>query len=184
MINLGVDFGVRRIAVACADPGHENAVSYEFKKSDRGMELNYLEDRFQYVLITSRFVGDTHLWIEGAIAAGVKNLQTTVALAATQGAIIACHGSPTTIVPVSTWKKGVCGHGGLTKEGVEAWLLQFRPDLYAICRSQDERDAMCMSLYGIGMLSGEILVPAKVPKKRKKKVEVPRGDPYAGHPGL
>lgn len=170
MLNIGVDFGVRRIAIACADPGSVTAVSYDFAKADRGMELNYLTDRFQQFLVDAQTIGDTHLWIEGAIAAGSKNLQTMAALAATQGAIIGVHGSPVTIVSVASWKHGTCGNGSAPKEHVSQWLAETHFALYNACSTQDEVDAMCMSLYGIGVTSGEILIPVKVPKKRKKKV--------------
>jgi Holliday junction resolvasome RuvABC endonuclease subunit len=169
MIQLGVDYGVRRIAVANLTDGF--ALSFEIKKcADRGSELNYLADRYQELLIelsATYGIGNIHLWIEGAIM-GHLNVQVAVAMGATQGAIMGTHGAPCTIVPPATWKAGTVGNGGAGKDDVADWLQIYHSDLYAICHSQDEIDAMCMALYGRMLTDGEIEPPKPKPKKKRK----------------
>jgi hypothetical protein len=165
MHSLGVDYGMRRIAVACAEDGF--AAAFHCTSMDRGKELRMLAG---WYLAHAPLPG--HLWIEGAIQGGSKNVQTTVKLAATQGAIMAAHVGAVSIVAPSSWKAGTVLNGNANKELVSFWLAETYPELWeACCGDQDQIDAMCMSLYGLGRFNGEILEPPpKKPKKRKPKV--------------
>ena len=163
MIAIGVDYGFRRVAIACAEMGWATSV-YTPKLWDRGLELRVL------ATCLDDQEHETHMFIEGAIGAGPLNIQTIVGMAATQGALMLAHNGPSTIVAVSSWKKGVIGNGSADKELVGIWLAEIWPNLYAACDTQDEIDAMCMSLYGKMLISGDIAPPAPK-KKHKKKVK-------------
>ena len=163
MHSIGVDYGMRRVAVACAEDGI--AMAFKCASVDRGKELAMLS---RWYLAHAPLPG--HLWIESAIQGGSGNVQTTVKLASTQGAIMSVHVGEVSIVAPSSWKAGVVGNGNANKELVAIWLAEFYPDLYDACHGdQDQIDAMCMSLYGAGRFSGEILEPPGKPKRRKKK---------------
>ena len=57
---------------------------------------------------------------------------------------------PVTLVPVSSWKKEVCGHGGLAKPDIAAWLKVHQPMFFDNCLDdQNKIDATCISMYGI-----------------------------------
>jgi Holliday junction resolvasome RuvABC endonuclease subunit len=96
---------------------------------------------------------DNPLWIESAIQGHAGNVQTTVKMAQTQGMIMATHWGPCTVVAPSSWKAGIGAGGRADKEEVKEWLKRTHPDLFDVCATQDEVDAMCLSLYGI-MVSG------------------------------
>lgn len=165
MDTIGCDYGMRRVAVASAS--QQVAMAFTCLSLDRGKELAMIS---RWYLAHAPLPG--HLWIEGAIQGGNKNVQTTVKLAATQGAIMAAHvGGPVSIISVSSWKAGTCGNGNASKEYVALWLAEAYPELYLACHDdQDQIDAMCMSLYGMMRASGEIVEPPQKNKKRKKKV--------------
>lgn len=170
MINLGVDYGTRRIAIACCE--QEWAYSYESKKeADRGIELYrlanfYRSKQMQYGI-------PAHLWIESAIMGISMNVNTTVGMASAQGAVLATHAGPCNVVSVSAWKAALVGHGHATKDDVALWLRDNYVHLWNACESQDEMDAMCLSLYGHGIREGMFDLPAPKKKKRKLKGQNP-----------
>jgi Holliday junction resolvasome RuvABC endonuclease subunit len=150
---------MRRVAIACAVT--KSAVSFEIKPNpDRGMELFTLADWF-----SNSEIQGSDLWIESAIMGKVSGVQTLVKLASTQGALMSRHLGSTFIVSPSSWKAGVVGNGSADKTEVAAWLKTAHRGLFKLCSNQDEVDAMCMSLYGAMVATGEIVVPVK--KKRK-----------------
>lgn len=143
MMCVGVDYGVRRIAMACV--AYEEAESFVAPPNiDRASQL------FDLVAWFKEFTPRTHfrLWIESAIQGASKNVQTTVGMAATQGAILAAHGGPCSIVAPASWKHGTHGNGHASKADMKAWLKLTHPDLAWQCNNQDEVDAMCIALYG------------------------------------
>jgi crossover junction endodeoxyribonuclease RuvC len=152
---MGIDFGVRRVAVATNDgemvdealfrtvpPGVENDVD--------AMDLiyRYVHDRVYYV--RPQLVA-----IESPIQGHSANIKTGLRLAAVTGVLaVACRhaGSSTVSVAPAEWKKAVTGHGDADKEQVSKWLSDNRPDLFAACDSQDLVDATCMALYAQALL--------------------------------
>ena len=146
MISIGCDYKMRQVAIACAQ--EKWAISLTTPAAGRADELGDLRSWFE-----SHVPMNTHLWIESAIQ-GHSNVQTTVKMAQTQGALMSIHDGPCTVVAPSSWKAGLPGLGGhASKEQVAEWLFYNHPDLHAHCDSQDEIDAMCLSLYGQSQMS-------------------------------
>lgn len=95
---------------------------------------------------------NAYLWIESAIQAH-GNVQVTVKMAQTQGAIMSNHHGPSTVVSPASWKAGLGIGGHASKEEVNIWLQKNHPNLSTACSTQDEIDAMCMSLYGMKQMA-------------------------------
>lgn len=149
-MDYGVDVGQRKVAVACPEEGWARA--YTVHESTPHLEKSALS----YWLV-EQLDGDTdaRLWVESAVVAGARNLQSSIGIAMTVGALISDH--PTrqvTLVPPSTWKKTVTGHGEYDKQQVAEWLEQHHPALAEACRKpsgkldQDRVDATCLGLHG------------------------------------
>lgn len=139
----GVDVGARRVAVVCPQRGWVGRL--RAPASTPAAECGQLAD-----FLLEHVPGDAVLWVEAPIVGGSGNAQTALRLAMTVGALISCHGGPTGLVAVSTWKKEVCGHGGSSKSDVRAWLHAQEPTLAEACAGdQDLYDAACVGLYGL-----------------------------------
>ena len=94
--------------------------------------------------------GSDPVYIEEPVVAGARNLRSSLMLAHTAGALMSRISGPVTLVPVSSWKKGVCGHGGINKLEVAAWLQINHPTYFDNCLDdQNYIDATCISLYGV-----------------------------------
>ena len=168
VIDVGVDIGVRRIALGLPQLGLSHAVDLGTKVGIRNVELYHLSGWMSQVLPVP---GNIHLWIETPFMSnGPKaNQTTTIKMAEVVGTIkSAGEWAEVTLVGQSTWKAQVCGSGKTDKEGVAQWLFDHRPELYPKCRAdQDRIDAMCIGLYGMMRTSGQVQPP--VSKKRKKR---------------
>jgi Holliday junction resolvasome RuvABC endonuclease subunit len=93
--------------------------------------------------------GSDPIYIEEPPLAGVRNLRTFKGLAETAGALMARSSGKVTYVPVSSWKKEVCGKGNLDKAGVADWLLSVHRSYSEHCAGdQNLIDATCIALYG------------------------------------
>ena len=103
-----------------------------------------------------------YVFVEEPPLAGARNVRTFAALNQTVGAVVAAlttHTPKVYLVPVDTWKKAVCGAGGLSKTQVTAWLNRHHPDYAALCDgSQDLIDACCIALHGVGVIADAELV--------------------------
>lgn len=170
---IGVDYGVRRVAVACPSQGWATALTLK-PGADRGNELNELAQ-----FVRGRVADmEGHIYIESAIGGMSGNIQTVVGMAETCGAIMACFPGRATRVAPSSWKAAVCGNGRLDKAGVSAWLEQHHPALAAACRlangklDQDRVDATCLGLYVPG-------VAGERPVRRSRSRAVLRVGPQA-----
>lgn len=164
LLNIGVDYGVRHVAVACYE--HSWATSFSAKNDDRGEELKDLVDEYKCWMPRG---SQSHLWIESAIQGISGNVQTAVGMAATQGAIMAAHWGPVTMVAPSSWKAGVVGNGHASKADATTFLKESYMHLATFCDNQNEIDAMCLAIYGRMLTGGEIAPPVPKPKKRKVK---------------
>lgn len=190
MIHMGVDLGVRRVAVACAYAGGVSGWTAELNLKpgkDRHWELRELAS-FLWRAPGDHGVAhnDVAVWMERTfVSDGAKGNRTvSLAMAETAGALLtAAHWPQATMVVPGSWKAGLLGDGRASKEDIEEWLWRRYPELAVLCSTQDQMDCMCMSLYGQGRESGEILAPVP-PPKRKRKPRKPAGDPYAGKNAL
>ena len=167
-VDIGVDIGVRRIALGCPTSGLSYAVDLGKKPGIRYQELYQLA---AWVGQVFPIPGLIHLWVEQPYLSNGpgRNQNTTIAMAEVVGAIkAAAEWGQVDLVGQSTWKAQVVGDGRADKEEVALWLKTRHRDLYAKCAlDQDQMDAMCIGLYGMMRTSGEI--PAPPPKKAKKR---------------
>jgi Holliday junction resolvasome RuvABC endonuclease subunit len=146
---LGVDYGIRRVAVALIDESNHIIVLQDLvlQKDARDAELDVL----------TRFVLDqvqTWLWdivgcvIESPILGGSLNASTAVQMGITAGAISVTlnqHNVRNTFAPSASWKLGAIGRGNAKKEDVMAWAKETWPDQEF--KTQDQADALAMAVY-------------------------------------
>ena len=94
------------------------------------------------------------LFIEEPVVAGARNLRSSLLIAQVCGAILA--GLPirrSYLVPVSSWKKTVVGHGNASKSEVRDHLDAWYPALASYAGdSQDLYDALGIALHGQRLL--------------------------------
>jgi hypothetical protein len=156
---LGVDFGMRRIALGSPDPPFSDHLDLK-KPGDRQTEVHRLT-RF----LRGQGLGHaTTIWIEHPfVGRGNANIATAISLGETVGVIRAARlWAQVQVVHQSTWKSGLfgVGHGGADKDEIAAWLAEHHPQLFAACLgNQDRMDAMCIGLYGKLRASGDIPPP-------------------------
>jgi hypothetical protein len=173
MINVGVDIGMRRLAVGSPTRMWSKAIDLK-NPGDRYVELNKLTDWLLDSLRADLGIGPdaVNLWIEASYVGNkVQNIHTALSLAETIGAIqgIAEWGR-CEVIGQSTWKAQVCGHGNLDKQEVLEWLWYNHQDMFDLCEAnQDRIDAMCIGIYGDLRMAGYIDPPVHKPKKRKKR---------------
>jgi hypothetical protein len=142
----GVDIAMRSFhAVRISDKGisMRSFVITPAKGRDRALTLRALGDEFAVT------IWGESVYIEEPPLAGAKNLRTFKALAETAGALMGRAEGAVTYVPVSSWKKEVCGNGSLDKAGVARWLADNHPAYLDRCGGdQNLVDATCIALYG------------------------------------
>jgi hypothetical protein len=149
---VGIDVSTRHIAIACPRAKWARKVHRTVRGSPlteaaelAGLARDALADRF------GRLPG-LFVFVEAPVLAGARNIQTTVRLAIVTGALGQALGGNARLVPVSSWKKAVVGHGNATKADVAEWLALHEEGLAALCgRDQDLVDATCVALYGAGV---------------------------------
>jgi Holliday junction resolvasome RuvABC endonuclease subunit len=92
------------------------------------------------------------VYVEAPILAGVRNIQSTIKVAAAYGAVLAAVNSTharVVEVPVALWKVATQGKGNASKDDVAEWLHATHPDHHTECGGdQDLVDATCIALYG------------------------------------
>lgn len=173
MIDVGVDIGVRKIALGCVNHIFSDSIKMS-ASSSRNAELLTLTGWLRQRITAHTFLlpGEIRLWVEQPFKSnGPKaNQTTTIAMAEVVGAILsAAHWSRVTMVGQSTWKAQVCGNGRCDKDQVTAWLAYHHSDLLGLCNgNQDQIDAMCIGMYGMMRSDGTIGPPE--PKKRKSRM--------------
>lgn len=166
---IGIDYGVRRVAVACPSQGWVTALTLNPGR-DRASELEELAN-YAWHEVMDRQLASELIYIESAIGGMSGNIQTIVGMAETCGAVMACFPGRITRVAPASWKAAVCGNGRLDKQGVSTWLSTHHPSLAEACRlpngklDQDRVDATCLGLYVPGLAAGR-----RVPRSRTRKV--------------
>lgn len=160
---FGVDCGKNKVHVVCSD-GTEFSTTVE-PGTSRDVALSVMAGRLE-VYIEARKAkappgAEVRLYVEGAVVAGARNIQTTIGIAETVGMVLSL-GYPATLVPISSWKQRVIGSGNATKEDVERWYRGVGGTL----KGQDFYDAAAICAYGVqdvdtadklrrGLLSGQ-----------------------------
>lgn len=172
-MDWGVDVGMRRLAVACPETGevHVNVL----RVSDRrDLELHTLQAWVGRIIPPG-----SRVWCEAQFQMPRLG-QTGIKLAMTAAVVLASaveHGGTGTLVPPSSWKAEVVGHGGADKDRIRDWLTEHHPALAEACAGdQDAFDAACLGLYGQHVVAG--LVSAS-PVRRRRPRNVLRGGPTA-----
>jgi len=187
-VNIGIDVGMRRLAVASWDLGF--AKSFELKAptpakpANRANELNQL-GRWLWDVLMDHQVQPQHVvaWVERSyVGNSVGNPATALALAETVGMVLSTVlWGRAERVDASTWKMNLLGpgHGHASKGEVSLWLSLEWPQLYQLCETEDEKDAMCISLYGQMRHDGKVGPPTKSARKRASVARGPASKPTA-----
>ena len=173
MIDIGVDVGKRRLSFG--SPMTSQVFSIDLKKpGDRAIELSTMSRWVRNVAIPGfgYSPSEISLWIEAAyVGTKVLNISTAMGLAETIGVVqSSAQWGMSEVIGTSTWKSAALGNWHADKDFVAKWLEEFYPDLFDICHSQDEIDALCIGIYGTMRADGRVAAPVHKPKKRKKKV--------------
>jgi Holliday junction resolvasome RuvABC endonuclease subunit len=144
----GIDLGARSWHAARIDDGHHTVYSCQIKPKKIEERAKIL--RTLSVELATLLDGSDPVYIEEPVVAGARNLRTSLMLAHTAGALMSRIAGPVTLVPVSSWKKEVCGHGGLSKQDIWNWLKINEPMFFDNClEDQNKIDATCISMYGV-----------------------------------
>jgi hypothetical protein len=98
-----------------------------------------------------------NVYIERPVAYGGGRGQAVFLQSFTSGAIqgaFAAHGARVNLVPPSSWKKAVVGHGGADKGRVASTVRRRWPYDYSLLGgSQDLIDAYCIARYARGVVT-------------------------------
>ena len=174
MISVGVDIGIRQVAIGIPMLRWAGIFSLKIRELERAEELLGIR-RFLYGLAQVGHgmpFSEMHLWVEEAYLSNGpnRNQTTTVGLAETVGTVLGAESwGRAEKVGNSTWKAALIGDGKASKDEIAGWLLDNHRVLYNACAgSQDMMDAMCIGIYGEMRDSGQILAPVKRPKKKRK----------------
>lgn len=140
----GIDVSMRRVAVAC--PEWNRAAAFGLPPKVPHTLAMVLISKY----VRSMIPADAIVYIEAPVVAGARNLQSTIKAAMTCGAVIGRLDHATVhLIAVDTWKKAVCGLGGIDKAAVRDWLYASSPVLAEACNDdQDRIDATCIALAG------------------------------------
>lgn len=140
----GIDVSMRRVAVAC--PSWERAAAFGLPPKVPHSEAMVAIGDY----VASMIPKDSIVYVEAPVVAGARNLQSTIKAAMTCGAVIGRLGHATVhVIAVDTWKKAVCGLGGIDKAAVRDWLYASSEVLAEACHDdQDRIDATCIALAG------------------------------------
>jgi len=153
---LGVDLGIRKVAVAVITDGVAGYTLYsiprlELVKQERAYELHKLSSFVEAVVSTYQ---PEHMFIEQPIIG--NNNKYSMQLSETCGAVIGgLRLSPEQtdpnvhMVDNGTWKKELLLNGHASKSEVRNYIVDTHPAYAAFCgEDQDAFDACCIALYG------------------------------------
>lgn len=156
---IGIDPSTKKLAMFQIGNRHHTAHVLEFRAGSEPFGPGAVVDVFKQVADWLRGFGPHTFVVEAPIMGVSRNVQTAVAMAQVVGACISATGNlqkppHILVVPPSTWKKEVCGHGGLDKSGVGRWLERERPEWFRSCGGDgDLVDAACLADYGVRVRS-------------------------------
>lgn len=179
---IGVDIGVRRLAIACPEMGWTTHVDLGRRRTGRHALMRHEElaslkrwlwNTMTDVIRLGVHPGDMALVIEQPMLAAVGgSTQTLEHMSEVIGMVLAADSwGSAKMVNVSTWKALLLGYGHADKEDIDAWLRLTAPELRQLCGTEDEVDAMCIGLFGVMLHDG--LIEESAPKKRARKKATP-----------
>lgn len=139
----GVDLNSSKIAAVTLD-------RFETIELHRSLPRAAILDGLHYGMKTLLSPGDV-VYVESPVLAGVRNIQSTIKVAAAYGAVLAAiNAAHATAIetPVSLWKVATVGRGNASKLDVSDWLYAQHPDHHRECDGdQDLIDATCIALF-------------------------------------
>jgi Holliday junction resolvasome RuvABC endonuclease subunit len=151
---LGIDLGIRKIAITCLDDDVLVWADAHSTPEDMSRDLQ-LRDLGMFAQEISTLHAAEAVWIEDTIIG--NNRKYSIGLAQTMGAVLAAlaqsrlaQGTDVRLVDNKTWKKDVCGNGNATKDVVRDYIHVTHPAYAPLCGDdQDLYDAACVGLYGL-----------------------------------
>lgn len=164
-IVVGIDIGVRRLAVAFTAIGvlmPPETVVIESNTQDLNEAWLFLYDRLAGLIRDLPYLSSINVYVEEPPF--VRNHRTMLHLSAVYGfvSVLCLHLSCGVLgVPVSEWKKATVGKGNATKVDVMAWATTMYADREPM--SQDEADALAIMYYGIQHTNTEAVVNREFP---------------------
>lgn len=158
MTVAGVDYGSHRIAYSAP----RISVFRELLLKG-GDEIDDLDTLAAYLFDLVAETQASCVVVEAPIVGISRNLRTGIRLGMVAGALTTSArqaGASVALVPPSSWKATVIGHGNANKEAVSIWLRKRFPDWWDACNgSQDLVDATCLALHGEAVLAGTSRLP-------------------------
>lgn len=181
---IGIDYGVRRVAIALIQRGEVEA--YDCTKDSARMGWDRAGELYEMGQWAKLMVGGMQgpIFVESPIGGMSGNMQTLAGMAETCGALLSCFPGRAHKVAPSSWKALVCGNGSFDKARVSAWLQAEHPSLYDACLKpsgkvdQDRVDAACLGLCTVAGLAER----SSMPRKRSRPV-LRGGSKAADEPG-
>jgi Holliday junction resolvasome RuvABC endonuclease subunit len=146
----GIDLGISKIAVAILEGEELQLEVYHSDRVHRPEQLSQLA-RFAYNVISRRCV--QNVFIEDNLVG--NNVKYSIKLAQTMGAVMSQLVWPyhAYTANVGTWKKELLGNGNANKLAIQMWLKEHHPAYAELCDGdQDAYDAICIALYGAGVI--------------------------------
>jgi Holliday junction resolvasome RuvABC endonuclease subunit len=153
---LGVDLGIRKIAVAVITDGVSGYTLYGvprlvLTKQRREVELHKLATFLQAVSVT---YDPDYVFIEKPIIGNNRkySMQISEVCGAVMGGLGLADSDSTPkvdLVDNKTWKSELLANGNASKEEVQNYIIETHPAYAAFCgEDQDAFDACCIALYG------------------------------------
>lgn len=141
----GVDYGSHRIAYSSP----RISVFHELVLKG-GDDLDDLDTLSAHLFDLVHHTKASLVTVEAPIVGGNRNFRTGIRLGMVAGALVTSArqaGARVILVPPSSWKASVIGHGNANKQGISDWLRRHYPDWWDKCESQDVIDATCLALH-------------------------------------
>jgi Holliday junction resolvasome RuvABC endonuclease subunit len=156
MTLIGVDLGVRKVAIAVFTDGLVGSTLYvtqALEASEESRRADQLHELARYVYDQVVFFDADAVFCESVILG--NNRKYSLKLAETMGALMS-HlaavrgGLELQTVDNQVWKKEMVGSGHATKEQVRNYIVATHPAYAPLCEEdQDRYDACCIGLYGL-----------------------------------
>ena len=160
---IGVDLGTRKTGIVLIDSNSDIKTLWLLESNLKNEENRINEIATQIKIILQKPVFD-YACVELPIY--IQNFRTSLSLGGLYGVFRwLCGERHIKVIAVSnrTWKKEVCGFGGIKKEEILNYSKQRWPE--CDFKSQDLADAACIAEYGIQFLKEKNLINGSNAKK-------------------
>lgn len=150
-MSIGIDCGGQKIAIVDLQTNYADVYDVR-RKQDRN---RVIREMARWVENHSHWIAGRPVFVEAPVLAGARNIQSTIKVAQTTGAVLAGLDNVREVA-ISSWKKRTVGNGNANKEQVRLWLDVTHPEIAHMCGgNQDLYDAACIALYGQSVLQVE-----------------------------